>query len=561
MATTKKVSVTSTSSPSLLNSTGFDNYTWTEAKTAGANTFIVDKATKTGALTLTGTGDTLKIDGYSGDFTASISGTKLTLTGTSSAGVTQTLKVALPAATTTKATFNLSFTDGAQHVDYIKGSAATLINGTHSATLTAVALPVYGQTAHEAAALIAAATAQAAAVKAALTDAAGRNYATVDTAITSNDTAAISAAISTATAAKFNTVADLVASYTAYQAVAPTFSVSALASSLEGANATFTVSLSGSLTTAASVNLSLAGVTGATEADYSSTGSVVGASVSNNVLTFAPGQTSAVLTFPITTDSLAESGEGLALTLAQVSGSVVGVKTASATTQIADPTSTANLSATNTAGTATAGADTFNIASGTYTGTIGNFANGDKLSFFIGASLTVLPDTNQTDGIQQISAADPTTGATTTITFNGLTAAQDAGVFNVDSFNTLFGAGTIGIVSPVPVTPPATTASLSSTALTVAGTTGVDTFNIASGTYAATISNFANGDKLSFFTGASVTVLPDSNQTDGIQQISAADPATGATATITLTGLTSVQDAGVFNVSSFNTIFGAGTIG
>jgi hypothetical protein len=28
-----------------------------------------------------------------------------------------------------------------------------------------------------------------------------------------------------------------------------------------------------------------------------------------------------------------------------------------------------------------------------------------------------------------------------------------------------------------------------------------------------------------------------------------------------LTGLTAVQDAGVFNVSSFNTIFGAGTIG
>jgi hypothetical protein len=169
-----------------------------------------------------------------------------------------------------------------------------------------------------------------------------------------------------------------------------------------------------------------------------------------------------------------------------------------------------------------------------------------------------MPDANQADGIQQISAADPTTGATTTITFSGLTAAQDAGVFNVDSFNTLFGAGTISYAAAVI---PTTTASLSATVLTGAGTAGVDTFNIASGTYAATISNFANGDKLSFFTGASLTVLPDSNQTDGIQQISAADPATGATATITLTGLTSVQDAGVFNVSSFNTIFGAGTIG
>jgi hypothetical protein len=306
------------------------------------------------------------------------------------------------------------------------------------------------------------------------------------------------------------------------------------------------------------VKLSLDGVNGTTSADYSATGSVVGASISNNVLTFAPGQTTAVLTFPILTDSLLESGEGLALSLALVSGLDVGVKTASATTQIADPTSTANLSATITAVTATAGVDTFNIASGTYTATIGNFASGDKLSFFSGASLTVMPDTNQADGIQQISAADPATGTTTTITFSGLTEAQDAGAFNVDSFNTLFGAGTISYAA---VVIPTTTASLSSVVLTAAGTAGVDTFNIASGTYAATISNFANGDKLSFFSDASLTVLPDSNQIDGIQQISAADPATGATATITLTGLTAVQDAGVFNVSSFNTIFGAGTIG
>ena len=47
MATTKKVSITSTSDASLLKSTGFDNYTWTEAKTAGVNTFVVDKATAT----------------------------------------------------------------------------------------------------------------------------------------------------------------------------------------------------------------------------------------------------------------------------------------------------------------------------------------------------------------------------------------------------------------------------------------------------------------------------------------------------------------------------------
>jgi predicted aconitase len=62
------------------------------------------------------------------------------------------------------------------------------------------------------------------------------------------------------------------------------------------------------------------------------------------------------------------------------------------------------------------------------------------------------------------------------------------------------------------------------------------------------------------FAGASVSIVPDANQADGIQQLTAADAATGSTATITLTGLTPAQDAGVFNTASFNTIFGAGSL-
>jgi Tol biopolymer transport system component len=102
--------------------------------------------------------------------------------------------------------------------------------------------------------------------------------------------------------------------------------------------------------------------------------------------------------------------------------------------------------------------------------------------------------------------------------------------------------------------------TISSTNLIGNGTAGVDTFNIASGTYNATINGFAAGDKLSFFAGASITVVPDTNQTDGIQQLTAIDAGTSATTTITLTGLTETQDTGVFNVASFNTIFGAETI-
>ena len=91
-------------------------------------------------------------------------------------------------------------------------------------------------------------------------------------------------------------------------------------------------------------------------------------------------------------------------------------------------------------------------------------------------------------------------------------------------------------------------------------TANSDTFTIASGTYAATIDKFAATDVLKFFTGAIINVLPDIDNADGKQVLTAQDSTTGTTATITLTGLTAAQDAGLFNQPSFATVFGAGTI-
>jgi hypothetical protein len=65
---------------------------------------------------------------------------------------------------------------------------------------------------------------------------------------------------------------------------------------------------------------------------------------------------------------------------------------------------------------------------------------------------------------------------------------------------------------------------------------------------------------LKFFAGASIFFIQDNNQGDGYQEISGTDPNTGATAIIALTGLTSAQDDGAFNVASFNTAFGAGSL-
>ena len=70
------------------------------------------------------------------------------------------------------------------------------------------------------------------------------------------------------------------------------------------------------------------------------------------------------------------------------------------------------------------------------------------------------------------------------------------------------------------------------------------TFNIASGTYTYTINSFGAGDKLKLFSGAITSVVPDTNDTDGIQSIAFTNPVTTAIATITLTSLANAQDAG-----------------
>ena len=598
MAISNKVTVTGVSKTTLDSGTN-TSYTWTESGTgtkSGANTFNIATVTKVAALSLTGTsGDVVKINGYSGDYSASISGSKMTLRSNA-----QTITVSLAAAS--KVTLNFLDASGTQTVDYSNKKAPALINGATKTALTKTALQINGQTAHEnaalalaaadkaaalataasdkatalataatdkataldaaandkATALAAAATDKANAVTAALTDTSGTNYANVNAAIVANDTAVTTAAINSALAGTaFTSIADLL---TAYKAFAPSFSVTTNASAIEGSDATFTISLSAAQTTPTTVNIALAGTGGAVSGtDF---GTATGATLSGNVLTFASGQTTATVTVPVTADGIAETGEGLKLTLTGTTGSTIGVNAAagSATVALVDASNLVNLSATLTSAVATAGLDTFNVASGTYSAAISSFAAGDKLHFFPGASVTVLPDTNQTDGTQQLTASDPITGATATITLYNLTATQDATVFNVASFDTLFGTNTVIVDAAIvaPVLP--TTVNLSATTLSGTGTTAVDTFNVASGTYNATINSFGNGDKLNFFTGASITVLPDSNQSDGIQQLTAADSTTGSTTTLTFTGLTAVQDAALFNLASFNSTFGTGTV-
>ena len=555
--TPKKVSVTGTNTT--LDSTGTPSIAWTESSKAGSNVFNVDKGTTTATLALTGTsGDVVKINGYSGDYSATLSGTKLTLQSNS-----QTVTVTLAKASTVKFTF----ADGDKTID----TAAAKLG---AQTLSKVAVHVDGVTVREAKAVADAktaldkatadaktaldkATADAktaldAAVKKALTDTSGKLYTTVDDAIKSNDTDVINAAISTATGSKATNVADLTAAYT------PTFSVSADSAVSEGSDAIFTVKLSVPASVATTVNVGLTPIGGATAGtDYNANGTVLpgtGVTASGTTLTFAAGATSATLKFPVLTDTVSpEPGEGLTLALTAATGSVAKVSATAATSTInitdvapqATPAAV-NITAANNSATATAGADTFNIAAGNYAATIAGFGTGDTLVFDPSSAQAVTNDSGS-DGI--IKIAGSLNNQQVVVTLTGVSPTLDNQVFSLASFTKAF--------APAVVVGPSTTTNISGTVTTGTGTSGVDTFNIASGNYNASIAGFAANDKLVFAAG-SVETITNTSATDG--NITVAGVLNNQLVTIQLTGVSTALDAQVFSVASFNTAFGTGSL-
>lgn len=101
--------------------------------------------------------------------------------------------------------------------------------------------------------------------------------------------------------------------------------------------------------------------------------------------------------------------------------------------------STVNVSAAGT-GDASIGNVKFAFAPGTYAYSISGFNAGDVIDFPAGQNPTV-NNTSFQDGSVDLQWA--ISGDMITVTITGLTATQDASLFSVYDFNTLFGAGTI----------------------------------------------------------------------------------------------------------------------
>jgi hypothetical protein len=137
-------------------------FTYTESSGAGANAFKIHKDTATVAVSLKGTSDdVLIIDGYSGDYTARLSGSKLTLENN-----TQTITVTLAA----KSIVTLNFLDGDKPVDLKTTPKKPTLDGKPLSAKTTI---IDGTTQREAYNLKAAADKAAADLKTAAAKAAG----------------------------------------------------------------------------------------------------------------------------------------------------------------------------------------------------------------------------------------------------------------------------------------------------------------------------------------------------------------------------------------------------
>jgi hypothetical protein len=562
-------------------------FIYTEATVAGANAFNIHSDTASVVLSLVGTsGDVLIIDGYSGDYTAKLSGSKLTLENNN-----QVITVALAA----KSIVTLRFYDGPKIVNL----AEQTLGGNSLITKTGV-LHIDGVTARE---LMSVTTA----VKAALTDKSGKSYSTVDAAITSNDATVISAALA---GTGFTSITDFIADRAKLlNLLSP---------------ATFSVALDSDTGISTIDNITNDGT-------IEINGTAVGATLSYSV---DAGKTFIQLTgssFILPEGVYAAGQIKVKQTIAGVDSAVASLSALTVDSSVSVPKISL---AEDTGSSATDGITnvaTVNVrnlevgATWQYSINGADFVDGVGTSFTLPVNLTygqgdiIVRQTDKAgnesdvDGYFGYNISDWTidnTAAKLTdiyindtgtdgdyITADGTVTVYDLEIgaelwYSIDGAFTFAQAidntfvmpnGTYDIgkifVKQIDAAgnlsestqsqqqwvvennnSAGSVVAIDATDLTLTGTSAADIFNIASGSYKATIADFKTGDKLKFFAGAAIVFIQDNNQGDGYQEISATDPNTGATAIIALTGLTSAQDDGAFNVPGFNNVFGSGSL-
>jgi hypothetical protein len=545
--TTKKVSVTSTSDASLLKSSTFDNYTWTETKTAGVNTFVVDKTTKIGTLTLTGTGDSVKIDGYSGDFAANISGSKLTLTSG-----TQKISITLAKAST----INLEFNDGTKVVDFVVAKTPSL----GGVALTSTALPISGQTTHEAAAL-----------KLAADKAAADNTAALKAAIDKATTDAVADKAAALKLATDTAVADKAAALKLAADAAAADKAAAVKAATDLTSKDFITVTAAATDKAAALKLAADAATAEKASALSSLNSALSNANSalnsansalSNALVDSHGVRYTSLDAAITSDNITaintaiSTATGGRFTTAAALGVSYGIVTPTfSVTAGAAALEGNNASFTVTLSAAQASAATVNIAlsgansattadyGSATTSTTGATISGGVLTLAAGVTSAVISVPTITD------SQTPETGEGVTLTLSNATG-------SVATIGSTAITGTVTITDVAPPSQSQSTASFNISAASPTGTatSAADAFTIAAGQYSATISSFGSGDTLIFANNSQKDV---SNISGSDGNLTVTGSLNGQVVTVNLTNVSSVLDAQVIDMASFATAFAA----
>jgi hypothetical protein len=213
------------------------------------------------------------------------------------------------------------------------------------------------------------------------------------------------------------------------------------ASVSEGASITYTATLNTAAATTLTIPYSLSG-TGISPADFTGLASLTPA----GSITINAGLLTNSVTLPVASDSFTDGPETVTATFTAPAGATLGNSTVATNivdTSVALGNNPFTITTSGTYQALPATTDTITITNGVTGVIINGFANGDKLQFFANASFAILPDTNDIDGSQFVAATDLSSGAVTTIQLTGLTAQQDANVFNLPSFYATFGANSI----------------------------------------------------------------------------------------------------------------------
>jgi hypothetical protein len=196
-----------------------------------------------------------------------------------------------------------------------------------------------------------------------------------------------------------------------------------------------------------------AGATGSVDGnvervDLSASESAYTFKISGNVITVLSGGTTVTTVVASGTQTIAFADGAAALLITGLNTATLGGTTIPTTagpvvsTSLIPPgASTTSVSAAGTSD-ASIGNITYQVAApgASYTFNITGFAAGDKLVSPAGSAFSIT-NTSATDGI--IDVAMSLGAATVTIHLVGVALAQDSTVFNLASFNTAFGAGSL----------------------------------------------------------------------------------------------------------------------